>query len=100
MIVVSRHANRMGVSAARPVKKLGSLRQDEVASAADPVAPVIQSREIELVADIRAPGASNFTKQTHSHVRIIGSVMMDADFGAAQAAEIFLSIVGAGTSKE
>jgi len=72
MIVVSRHANRMGVSAARPVKKLGSLRQDEVASAADPVAPVIQSREIELVADIRvprSPGASNFTKQTHPHVR-------------------------------
>jgi len=27
-------------------------------------------------------------------------MMMDADFGAAQAAEIFLSIVGAGTSKE
>jgi hypothetical protein len=33
-------------------------------------------------------------------VEVIGSVMMDADFGAAQAAEIFLSIVGAGTSKE
>jgi SAM-dependent methyltransferase len=53
MIVVSRQANRMGVSAARPVKELELVRQDEVTCAADPDVPSIQSTEIELVADIK-----------------------------------------------
>lgn len=53
MIVVSRQANPMGVSAARPVKELELVRQDEVACAADPVAPSIQSTEVELVANIK-----------------------------------------------
>jgi SAM-dependent methyltransferase len=53
MIVGSRQANRMGVSEASPVNGLGLARQDEVASAADPVAPSTQSTQIELVVNIK-----------------------------------------------
>jgi hypothetical protein len=41
MIVVSRQANRISVSAAGPVKEPGLLHQDEVASAAAPSAPSV-----------------------------------------------------------
>jgi len=53
MIVGSRQAVRMGVSAASPVKALGLVRQNEVASAADPAAPSIQPTPIELVVNIK-----------------------------------------------
>jgi spermidine synthase len=53
MIVGSRQAIRMGVSAASPVRGLGLVRQDEVASAADPAAPSIQPAPIELVVNIK-----------------------------------------------
>jgi hypothetical protein len=46
MIVVCRQANRMGASAARPVKELEVVRRDEVA------APPIHSTQFELAADI------------------------------------------------
>ncbi len=62
MIVVSRQANRIGVSAARPVKELELVRQDEVACAANPVAPSIQSTEIELVANIKTAKSLGSTK--------------------------------------
>jgi SAM-dependent methyltransferase len=52
MIVVSRQANRMGMSAARPVRDAELARQDEAAYAADPVAPSIQPTEVELGANI------------------------------------------------
>jgi hypothetical protein len=53
MIVGSRQAIRMGVSAASPVRGLGLVRQDEVASAADPAAPSIQPAPIELIVNIK-----------------------------------------------
>jgi SAM-dependent methyltransferase len=52
MIVVSRQANRMGISVARPVRDAELARQDEAAHAADPVAPSIQPTEVELGANI------------------------------------------------
>jgi hypothetical protein len=51
----------MGVSAARPVKELELVRQDEVACAADPDVPSIQSTEIELVADIKTAKSLGLT---------------------------------------
>jgi spermidine synthase len=52
MIVLSRQANRMDASAARPLEEPASLRQDEVVSAAASVAPSIQSTQAELAANI------------------------------------------------
>ena len=52
MIVVSRQANRMSASAARPVEELELVRQDGVACAADTDAPSIQPAEIELAANM------------------------------------------------
>jgi spermidine synthase len=48
MLVPSRQANRIGLSAARPVGEAGLPRQDEVAAAVVPVAPSIQPTSMEL----------------------------------------------------
>jgi len=54
MIVVSRQANRMSASAARPVEELELVCRNEVACAADTDAPSIQPAEVELAANIEA----------------------------------------------
>jgi SAM-dependent methyltransferase len=53
MMVVSRRANRLGVSASRPVDEPGSLRADEANRGTFAVAPSIQPAQTELVADIQ-----------------------------------------------
>ena len=64
MIVVSRSANSMSVFAAA-VRELELVRQDELACAADPAAPSIQSTGIELAASIttaKSPGSTKLAR--------------------------------------
>jgi SAM-dependent methyltransferase len=53
MIAASRHANRIGVFAARPAEESGSLRQNEAAAVSDAVARSIQPAQIEMVANVK-----------------------------------------------
>jgi spermidine synthase len=53
MLVGSRQASRLGLSATAQVKGPGSVRQDEAAFMADPAAPSIQPTQIELAAYIK-----------------------------------------------
>jgi hypothetical protein len=61
MIVASRQANRMGVSEASPVSEPGSVRHDEVTSAADPAAPSICPTQIEPAVNITTAKSSGLT---------------------------------------
>ena len=66
MIVVSRRANPMALSAVSAVKGLGMVRPDEVARAGDPVSPSIQPTETELVANIKTAKSLGSTGPAHT----------------------------------